>query len=84
MNTTTDTRVAAISIVVQDTESAEAINGLLHDYASFIIGRMGIPYRERGINLIMIAMDAPQNDIATLSGKIGSLPGVNAKVAYSS
>ena len=78
-----ETRVAAISIIVEDIESAEAINALLHDNAQYIIGRMGIPYRERGINLIMVAVDAPQDDIAALSGKIGALDGVVAKVTYS-
>ena len=78
-----ETRVAAIAIIVEDTDSVEQLNGILHEYGAFILGRMGIPYRERGINIITIALDAPQDDIAALAGKIGSLPGVSAKTAYS-
>ncbi len=78
-----ENRVAVLSIIVEDTEVADIINGLLHEYGSYIIGRMGLPYRERGINIICIAMDAPQQSIAALSGKIGSLKGVSVKTAYS-
>ena len=78
-----DTRVAVIGIIVENGESVESLNAILHEYGAFIIGRMGIPYRERGINIISIAIDAPQATIAGLSGKIGNLPGVSAKVAYS-
>lgn len=79
-----ETRVAVISIIVENTESAERLNGILHDYGRFIIGRMGLPYRERGIHIICIAVDAPQETISALSGKIGRLPGVTGKTAYSS
>lgn len=80
-----ETRIAVISILVEEPESVETLNGLLHEYGQWIIGRMGIPYRtgERRINIISIAIDAPQNTIATLSGKIGKLPGVSVKTAYS-
>ena len=78
-----ETRVAVMSIIVEDTDSVEPINTLLHEYGAYIIGRMGIPYRERGISIISIALDAPQNTIAALSGKIGNLPGVSVKTAYS-
>ena len=78
-----ETRVAAIAIIVENTESVEQLNGILHDYAPHIIGRMGIPYRERGINVIMVAVDAPQDTIAAMSGKIGALDGISAKTAYS-
>ena len=78
-----DTRVAAISIIVEDTDSVEKLNAILHDHAQYIIGRMGIPYRERGINVIMVAVDAPQDAISALSGQIGALPGISAKTAYS-
>ena len=78
-----DERVAVIGIIVSNRDSAEALNALLHEYADHIIGRMGIPYREKGINVISIAVDAPQDVIAALSGKIGNLPGVSAKTAYS-
>ena len=72
-----------MSIIVENGDAAERINALLHEYGEYIIGRMGIPYRKRGINIISIALDAPQNTTAALSGKIGNLPGVNVKTAYS-
>lgn len=78
-----ESRVAVISIIVENQESVEHLNKLLHEYGSFIIGRMGIPYRARKINLISVAIDAPQDTIAALSGKIGALPGVSVKTAYS-
>lgn len=78
-----ETRVAVMSIIVEDGDSVEAINALLHEYGKFIIGRMGIPYRKRGVSIISIALDAPQNTISALSGKVGSLPGVSVKTAYS-
>ena len=78
-----ETRVAVISIIVEDPESVLAVNELLHQYSDFIIGRMGIPYRAKGISIISIAMDAPQDKISALSGKIGRLTGVTAKAAYS-
>ena len=77
------TRVAVIAIVVENPDSASDVNRLLHDAADYILGRMGLPYRERGINLISVAIDAPQDVISALSGKIGALPGVSAKTAYS-
>lgn len=73
-----------MSVIVEDPDSAERLNAILHDYAEFIIGRMGIPYRQRGVSIISIAIDAPQNDISALSGKIGRLEGVSVKTAYSS
>ncbi|MBR4194567.1 MAG: iron-only hydrogenase system regulator [Oscillospiraceae bacterium] len=78
-----ETRVAVISIIVENNETVEKLNALLHDFGQIIIGRMGIPYRPRGINIISIAVDGPQDVIAALSGKIGALPGVSAKTAYS-
>ena len=78
-----DKRVAVISIIVEDEASAEDINRILHTYRQYVIGRMGIPYREKGINIISIAIDAPQDVINTLSGEIGKLKGVSAKTAYS-
>lgn len=71
-----------MSVIVENTDSVEALNALLHEYGAYIIGRMGIPYRERGISLISVALDAPQNTIAALSGKVGALPGVSVKTAY--
>lgn len=78
-----ETRIAVISIILENREASEAVNSLLSEFGEFIIGRMGIPYRERGVNIISVVLDAPQDKIATLSGKIGNLPGVSAKTAYS-
>lgn len=78
-----ETRVAVISIIIEEPASVQAMNDILHTYAEYIIGRMGIPYRSRGISIISVAVDAPMNVINTLSGKIGKLPGVSAKAAYS-
>lgn len=78
-----ETRVAVLGIIVENPESVETLNGILHAYAPYIIGRMGIPYRERSISIISIAVDAPQDTISALSGKIGKLPGINVKAAYS-
>lgn len=78
-----DTRVAVISIIVENPEVISTLNELLHEAGNYIIGRMGIPYREKGINIISIAIDAPQDTISSLSGKIGRLKGVSAKTAYS-
>ena len=77
------TRVAVIGIIVEDDSSVEQLNEILHEFGQHIIGRMGIPYREKGINIISIAIDAPQDVISAMAGKIGNLPGVSAKTAYS-
>ena len=79
-----ETRVAVMSIIVENRDAVEKLNAILHEYGEFIIGRMGIPYRKRRINIISIALDAPQNTISSLAGKIGSLTGVSVKTAYSS
>ena len=73
-----------MSIIVENAAMVEKINGLLHEYGDYIIGRMGIPYRKRQISIISIALDAPQNTTASLAGKLGTLPGVSVKTAYSS
>lgn len=78
-----ESRVAVIGIIVENGESVAALNELLHEYGGWIIGRMGIPYHKRGINVISVAIDAPQDVISALSGKIGKLDGVSAKTAYS-
>jgi putative iron-only hydrogenase system regulator len=78
-----ETRVAVIGIIVENPESVEKLNAVLHEYGDYIIGRMGIPYRQKKISVISIAVDAPQDIISALSGKIGRLPGVSAKTAYS-
>ena len=78
-----NTRIAVVGIIVENPDSAEKLNGILHEYSKYIIGRMGIPYRERGVNIISVAMDASQDVISAMSGKIGRLDGVSAKTAYS-
>ncbi len=78
-----ENRVALIGIVVNNQDSAEPLNKILHDYKEFIVGRMGIPYRERGVNLISIVIDAPNDSISALTGRIGMLSGVTAKALYS-
>lgn len=78
-----DTRVAVISIIVENNDTVEKLNAVLHEYGEFIIGRMGLPYRPRKINIISIALDAPQDTISALAGKIGGLPGVSVKTALS-
>ncbi len=77
-----ETRVAAISIIVENPESVEKLNALLHEAGQYIIGRMGVPYREKGISIIMIAINAPQDYISEITGKIGILDGVNVKTSY--
>ena len=81
--TAMETRVAVMSIIVENSDAVERLNALLHDHGEYIIGRMGIPYRKRKVSIISIALDAPQNTISALSGKIGALPGVSVKTAYS-
>jgi len=76
-------RIAVISIIVEDKNSVEKLNSILHEYGQYIIGRFGLPYRERGINIICAVMEAPQDQISAMSGKIGRLKGVNAKATYS-
>ena len=72
-----------MSIIVENHNSVERINALLHEYGEYIVGRMGLPYRKRGISIISVALDAPQNTLSSLSGKIGGLDGVSVKTAYS-
>lgn len=78
-----DTRVAIIGIIVENMDSVGKLNDILHDYGTYIIGRMGLPYRAKNVHIISIAMDAPQDTINALTGKIGKLAGVTAKAAYS-
>ena len=78
-----ETRVGVISIIVENWEAVDALNALLHEYREFIIGRMGIPYKEKHISIISVALDAPQDTISTLAGKIGALSGVSVKTALS-
>ena len=78
-----ETRIAVISIIVEKPEAIAALNELLHQYSRYVIGRMGIPYRQRGISIISVAVEAPQDAISALSGKLGRMDGVSAKAAYS-
>lgn len=78
-----ETRVAIIGIIVESTESIDILNSILHDYSQYVIGRMGIPYREKNVNVISVAVDAPQDIINAISGKIGRLKGISAKAVYS-
>ena len=77
-----ESRVAVLAIIVRDTDAVLALNELLHRYGEHIIGRMGLPCRDRGLRLISVALDAPGDVISALSGKIGRLPGVTAKTVY--
>ena len=78
-----ETRIALIGIIVENPESIEALNHLLHEYGKYIIGRMGIPYREREVNIISVAIDAPQDVISALAGRLGNTVGISVKTAYS-
>ncbi|MCF0229334.1 MAG: iron-only hydrogenase system regulator [Parasporobacterium sp.] len=78
-----ETRVAVISIIIEDMLQTEKVNEYLHEQAAYIIGRMGIPYREKKVNIISIVIDAPQDTINSLSGRIAHLNGVSTKTAYS-
>lgn len=79
-----ETRIAVMGIIVENMDSVEKLNFLLHDYRVYIIGRMGIPYKDKGISIVSVAVDAPQDVISTMSGKIGNLEGISVKTAYSS
>lgn len=76
------TRVAMISIVVEKPDHIKDVNQILHEYSSYIIGRMGIPYKERAISLISVAMDAPADKISAMTGKLGMLDGITSKALY--
>ena len=78
-----ETRVAVMSIIVENTKSIETLNATLHEYRDYIIGRMGLPYRPKNINIISIALDAPQDVISALSGRVGKLDGVSVTIAFS-
>ncbi len=79
-----DTRVALIGIIVEDAAATEEMNAILHDFSDYIIGRMGVPYRKRNINIISIALDASEDVISSLAGKLGRIAGLTVKTAYSS
>ena len=78
-----ETRVAVLAVIVREGSSVQTLNDLLHQYGQYIIGRMGVPYRARGVNIISVVLDAPQDVISALSGRMGRLEGVSAKTLYS-
>lgn len=78
-----ETRIALIGIIVENPDSVEQLNHLLHEYGSFIVGCMGIPYEKKNVNIISVAIDAPQDIISALSGRIGRLDGIGVKTVYS-
>lgn len=78
-----ETRIAVVGIIVENPDSVEKLNSILHDYGKYIIGRMGIPYHKRNVSIISIVMDAPNDVISALSGKLGMLPNVSTKTVYS-
>ena len=78
-----DRRIAILGIIVEDMDLVERVNELLHEYREYIVGRMGMPYRERGVSVISVVMDADTNTVSALSGKLGMIPGVSAKAVYS-
>ncbi len=78
-----ETRIAVMGIIVEKMESVELLNAILHDYGEYIVGRMGIPYRKKNVNIVSIAVDAPQDMISAMSGKIGKIDGISVKTAYS-
>ena len=77
-----ETRIALVGIMVEDAEAAERINQVLHQYSRYIIGRMGLPYREKGLSIISVGLGAPNEAISALSGKLGMIPGVSTKTLY--
>ena len=78
-----DTRIAVIAIIVEDRSKSEELNRLLYEYGEFIVGRMGVPYRPKGVSVISVILDAPQETISALSGKLGMLDGITSKTVYS-
>lgn len=78
-----ETRIALIGIIVENPDSVEQLNHMLHEYGNFIVGRMGIPYEKKNVNIISVAIDAPQDIISALSGRIGRLNGIGVKTVYS-
>ena len=78
-----ETRIAVISIIIEDYSRADEVNGILHEYGDCIIGRMGIPYREKDLNIICVVLDAENDVINSVSGRLGKIEGVSSKTAYS-
>lgn len=79
-----ESRIAVMAIIVEDRESVDTLNHLLHEYGDYIVGRMGLPYEKKGVNIVSIALDAPNDTISALAGKIGNIPEISVKTAYAS
>ena len=79
-----ESRIAVMAIIVENRESVDALNQLLHEYGEYIVGRMGLPYEKKGVNIVSIALDAPNDTISALAGKIGNIPEISVKTAYAS
>lgn len=73
------TKIALVGIIVEETNAVEKVNQLLHDYRDYIVGRMGLPYREKGVNIISVVLDAPENQISSIAGKLGMIKGITVK-----
>lgn len=78
-----ETRIALIGIIVEDMESTDKLNDILHEYAKYLVGRMGIPYKAKGVGIISVVIDASNDVISSLSGKLGMIKGINVKTMYS-
>ena len=79
-----ESRMAVMAIIVENRESVDTLNHLLHEYGDYIVGRMGLPYEKKGVNIVSIALDAPNDTISALAGKIGNIPEISVKTAYAS
>ena len=79
-----ESRIAVMVIIVENRESVDTLNHLLHEYGDYIVGRMGLPYEKKGVNIVSIALDAPNDTISALAGKIGNIPEISVKTAYAS
>lgn len=79
----TDSRVALVGIMLQDSGAADQVNAILGEYSQYVVGRMGLPYREKGVHVISVVVDAPNNTISALCGKLGMVPEINVKAIYS-
>ena len=79
-----ESRIAVMAIIVENRESLDTLNHLLHEYGDYIVGRMGLPYEKKGVNIVSIALDAPNDTISALAGKIGNIPEISVKTAYAS
>ena len=79
-----ESRIAVMAIIVENRESVDTLNHLLHEYGDYIVGRMGLPYEKKGVNIVSMALDAPNDTISALAGKIGNIPEISVKTAYAS